>query len=482
MTEERLEAVLARLERERADADRAYNDALTALDRALASRPALPEAPPAFDDSRRAGLNGAWNLLPDGPPVLDRSLKGRLRGFVWRLVGPALEQQTRVNSMLVDHLNRNAAGEAATREAMGALVDAVRHELEARQQFQSTLLQYLQTVTLYVDTKDRAVGGQVKVVAAGLGAVADDGLKRTESLAARAVRVSAELEDLGATASIAQQTSLSLKREVERLLASAASFTPPPTSSSPVEGGVPASAGHAVQIAPDLDAFKYLGFEDQFRGSPEVIRARLSAYVPLFAGLGDVVDLGCGRGEFLDLLRDGGLTARGVDLNHEMAETSRARGFDVTETDALGFLERQPDASIGGLFAAQVVEHLEPGYLMRLLETAFHKLRPGGLIVLETINVACWLAFFESYIRDLTHVRPIHPETLQYLLRASGFRDVRIDFRPPDARADRLDEIAPLPAGAPPGLSDVAEVVNANVARLNARLFSHLDYAAIGRK
>jgi len=129
-----------------------------------------------------------------------------------------------------------------------------------------------------------------------------------------------------------------------------------------------------------------------------------------------------------------------------------------------------------------VVEHLEPGYLMALIETAFHKLRPGGLIVLETINAACWLAFFESYIRDLTHVRPIHPDTLQYLLRASGFRDVRIEFRAPEADADRLEEVAPLPADAPAGLPAVADVINANVARLNARLFTYLDYAAIGRK
>ena len=119
---------------------------------------------------------------------------------------------------------------------------------------------------------------------------------------------------------------------------------------------------------------------------------------------------------------------------------------------------------------------------MQLIETAFHKLRPGGLLVLETINVACWLAFFESYIRDLTHVRPIHPETLQYLLRASGFRDVRIDFRPPEAEADRLEAVSPLPADAPAGLPAVADAVNANVAKLNARLFTHLDYAAIGRK
>ncbi len=148
-------------------------------------------------------------------------------------------------------------------------------------------------------------------------------------------------------------------------------------------------------------------------------------YVPLFEGASDVLDVGCGRGEFLDLLRENGITARGVDLNDEMAAVSRERGLDATAGDALdAILQAQPDGSLGGLFAAQVVEHLEPDYLMRFLDAAYHKLRPGSKIVLETINPACWFAFFSSYIRDITHVRPLHPDTLQYLLRASGFQNV----------------------------------------------------------
>ena len=91
----------------------------------------------------------------------------------------------------------------------------------------------------------------------------------------------------------------------------------------------------------------------------------------------------------------------------------------------------QPDQSLGGLFAAQVVEHLEPRYLTQLLDLAFDKLRPGAPIVLETINPACWFAFFESYIRDITHVRPLHPDTLKYLLVASGFQTVDIRYRAP---------------------------------------------------
>src|SRR3954462_8628841 len=157
-----------------------------------------------------------------------------------------------------------------------------------------------------------------------------------------------------------------------------------------------------------------------------------------------------------------------------MAEGCRARGLDVAESDVVSFLEAQGDESIGGLFAAQVVEHLEPSYLLRFLDLAFHKLRPGAPIVLETLNPACWTAFFDSFIRDITHVWPLHPETLRYLVLASGFPGARIEYRSPVAQQDRRQAVAPGGEGA---AAELAETFNANVEKLNARMFTFLDYA-----
>ena len=243
-------------------------------------------------------------------------------------------------------------------------------------------------------------------------------------------------------------------------------------------------------FAPALDAYKYVGFEDQFRGSQDVIRARQESYVPFFEGLrrgsdaraaGHVLDVGCGRGEFIELLNRRGIPARGIDLNHEMAESCRARGLDVVEADAVGYLSAQPDASLGGIFAAQVVEHLEPSYLLRFLDLAFEKLQPGGTLVLETLNPACWTAFFESYIRDITHRWPLHPDTLKYLVTASGFTRVSVEFRSPVPPQDRLQPIA-VADGADAALRDIAEAFNGNVEKLNARMFTHMDYAVVGVK
>ena len=222
---------------------------------------------------------------------------------------------------------------------------------------------------------------------------------------------------------------------------------------------------------------KYVGFEDAFRGSSDEIQRRLRDYIPIFAGTSDVLDIGCGRGEFLALLRESGVTARGIDLNDAMVEVCREKGFEAAKADALSYVRSVPPGSLGGLFAAQVVEHLEPAYLTRLLEAAFEALRPGAPIVLETINPACWFAFFESYIRDITHVRPLHPDTLKFLLIASGFQQIEIRYRAPYPEHEKLQPLPPSTV-----LGDSVDTLNANVEKINRLLFTHLDYAAIGRR
>jgi SAM-dependent methyltransferase len=459
---------LTRLRAERDEADRRYNEALTALDQALPRLevPGITAAAP--DDSQVAPLNERWKIL--GPTALPpaRGLRSRLAHFVWDLVSPVFERQQAFNAALVDHVNRNAEATRAPQQVADATARMLAAHAAALAAFQSHLIVYLQQVTAYVDTKDRLVAGSLMAVYdSALNGLTDELLKRWESLSAREARFDGKVaattfayEDLRATLATVQQSTLTIKRELERVL----------TGEAPPGAGV---------TPPALDSYKYVGFEDRFRGSQNDIRARLESYVPLFAGARDVLDVGCGRGELLDLLRQAGVPARGLELNHEMAETCRARGLEVAEGDLLSYLRELPDGSLGGLIAIQVVEHLDPDYLMRALDVAYHKLRPGAHIVLETINPACWFAFFASYVRDLTHVRPLHPDTLTYLLTASGFSRVRAEYRSPYPDADKLQKVAP--AG-DPERADLADTVNANTERLNALLFTYMDYAAIGER
>jgi SAM-dependent methyltransferase len=475
---EPLEDRLRRLKRERDEADRLYNDALTALDQTARPPVDLPAPPVALDDTQVASLNQSWDVLA-APPTLGAGLRGRLGRFVWRLVEPVFRRQLTFNSQLVDHLNRQAAAAREAHRAAEVSADALRAQLVWLEHFHARLMLFLQQITGCVDTKDRETAGGTLVLNAALSGLAEDAAKRWESLDAREARYGARaaalegtLEGLRAIAGTSQHAIAAIKREVERGGARAAA--------APGEAAASAPAG-AEAFSPSLEAYKYVGFEDQFRGSREVIRERLESYLPFFEEASDVLDVGCGRGEFLDLLAERGIRARGIDLNHEMAESCRARGLDVHEADAVGYLSGLPDDSLGGLFAAQVVEHLEPGYLLRFLELSFHKLRPGGRLVLETLNPACWVAFFESYIRDITHRWPLHPETLKYLVTASGFTRASIEWRSPVPEQDRLQPVA-LSAGADVVLGDLAEAFNGNVAKLNARLFTHLDYAVIAAK
>ena len=450
-----------------------YNDALTALDQSLAASAPLPDAPRVYDDHQVGTLNERWAILSDVSLPAPRGIRSRLAHFVWRLVAPIFERQQAFNSVLVDHLNRNVAAGRDARVVESSLLSTQSAAINA---FQAHLIQYLQQVTLYVDSKDRlAAGGLMAVYDAAINTLTDDLMRRGESMAAREARIDGRVtavdaahDDLRARLATMQQATLTLKREVERLLAGGASSQ-----------AVATDAGSAAST-PVVDSYKYVGFEDRFRGSQDDIRARLEPYVAMFRGASDVLDVGCGRGEFLDLLRADGTPARGLDLNHEMVEVCRERALDVAEGDLVGYLHSLPDGALGGLIAIQVVEHLEPAYLMRALDLAYHKLRPGSRIVLETINPACWFAFFASYIRDLTHVRPIHPETLQYLLTASGFERATIEWRSPYPAAEKLQPVAPAAHDEPPAAKDLRDTINANVERLNGLLFTHMDYAAVG--
>jgi SAM-dependent methyltransferase len=435
--EQTIEDLLARLERERLEADRLYNDALTRVDHALQSVPVLPDPPPAFDASRLTDLNDAWNTLPAGPPPFDRSFKGRLRQFVWRIVGPSLETQQRFNAALVDHLNRNAAAQRQTTQAAQALIAVLERELAALVRFESLVVQSLQSITLYVDSKDRSLGGS----------------------------------DLRQRLAMTEQRLLALKRTVEQ------------TSSATAPVAPTANSSEATPFAGEVDSLTYVGFEDQFRGAREEIRRRVEDYVPILTEVSDVVDIGCGRGELLALLAERGVAARGVDINAAMVDICRSRGFAAEQGDAVSFLERQDDGAIGGLIAIQVVEHFAPAYLTRFLETAFHKMRPGAPLILETINPSCWMAFFETYLRDLTHRQPLHAETLKYLVLASGFTHADVQYRAPVSSSDRLRRLPDVEAdaGAAPQTA-LVEALNDHADKLNGRLFSYMDYVVVARR
>ena len=209
----------------------------------------------------------------------------------------------------------------------------------------------------------------------------------------------------------------------------------------------------------------YFAFEARMRGTTVEIRERQRLYVDDFRDAAPVLDVGCGRGEFLGLLRDAGVAARGVELDPDTAAFAAGEGLDVVEGDGLAYLEGVEDASLGGVFAAQVVEHLPPGVLSRFLELAARKLRPAGVLIAETINPLSPLSL-RNYFSDLSHAQPLVPETLALLARQSGFtvEEIRYLHEP----EERLE--ASMPA------------LERTIRLLNEQVFAPLDYALVARK
>ena len=513
------------------DGRRPGDVALSALENAIAPKPELPHPPAGFDDRQLGALSRTWRLLPEEPEKdidLGAGWRRRLRNIGWRLLRPILQRQQHFNTLLLQHFDGAARAAIESRESAATVIATLDRHLGTLAVFQSHLIEYLRYIDQTAEGLRRSIDLLQQHTTAGLRETtagwreAAGGLREAVDAQERAS------EDLRQSVDLATASAHGLKREVERLRRRTP--LPPGSSAADRAGQLSATAGHAdaaqvsaedadtghdaaagghaddaagghaavashadddgsrrpVPPETDLDAYQYVCFEDVFRGAPEEIAARQREYLPYFEGASDVLDVGCGRGEFLALLRDEGIAARGVDANAEAVERCRERGLEAARSDALAFLRALDDESMGGLFSAQVVEHLEADYLMQVLGDARRVLRPGSRIVLETINPASWTAFFSAYVRDITHRHPLHPETLAYLLRASGFVDVNIVYQAPVPDAAKLqraavdESLAATPAGK--AVCTLAETLNQHADRLNGLMFAEQDYAAVGRR
>jgi SAM-dependent methyltransferase len=238
------------------------------------------------------------------------------------------------------------------------------------------------------------------------------------------------------------------------------------------DGGAPGT----VAAQPRQDALPdYFAFEARLRAPTEEVRVRQRPYVELLAGHEPVLDLGCGRGELLGLLRDAGIAARGVDADADMVAFARGEGLTVEQADVFAYLDGVENASLGAVTALQLVEHLPPAALVGLLEVVSRKLRPRGLLLLETINPVSPAAL-RNYYADLTHAQPLVPETLELLVQAAGFVETEVRYLgDPPAQLREVE----LPAGEE--FDRARAALSANTRTLNETLFAPLDYAIVAR-
>jgi O-antigen chain-terminating methyltransferase len=224
----------------------------------------------------------------------------------------------------------------------------------------------------------------------------------------------------------------------------------------------------------------YAAFEDVFRGTREDIKHRAEVYLPVLrsAGVGSddwhVIDLGCGRGEWLELLRDHGIPGRGIDHNRIMIDQCRQIGLEVEEADIIDYVTGLPSASVGAVTGMHIIEHIPFDGLVRLIDESLRVLRPGGVVIFETPNPENLLVGACHFYYDPTHLHPLPPPVAQFLLEARGF--VRVEIL--RLTANRAHNELPLLPEEHPG----AAIINKTIESLNQWFGAAPDYAVIGYK
>ena len=224
----------------------------------------------------------------------------------------------------------------------------------------------------------------------------------------------------------------------------------------------------------------YLALEEIFRGSEAEIERRIDPYLEILSGRGEVLDLGCGRGEALEVLARAGVPCRGVDANAEMVAICREKGLEAEVGELFEILAARPPGGLGGIVSFHVIEHLPPESLDRLVRLAWRGLAEGGVLALETPSPLSLTVAARNFWIDPTHRRPVHPDTLRHIFRRAGFEPVRrIDLQP-FAEEERLPELSAEGLG--PELARMVQQVNALRDALDRLLFGYQDYGMVGFK
>ncbi|HYK16980.1 MAG TPA: class I SAM-dependent methyltransferase [Bryobacteraceae bacterium] len=232
-------------------------------------------------------------------------------------------------------------------------------------------------------------------------------------------------------------------------------------AAKPIEA--PLVSAPSESLAPArFDSVDWLRFADRFRGSESNIRERQQLYAGKLRDASRVLDIGCGRGELLEVLRDAGVAARGIDLSAECVAVCRSKGLDAEQADLFTFLAALDDSSLGGLVCCQVAEHLAPERLPELIRLAHAKLKKGALIAIETPNPECLAIFVSHFYIDPTHRHPIPLALLSFYLEEAGFGNIEIARFAP--AIESMSSLAELPDG------------------FRKDFFGALDYAAFGVK
>jgi 2-polyprenyl-3-methyl-5-hydroxy-6-metoxy-1,4-benzoquinol methylase len=364
------------------------------------------------------------------------------QGVLFKVLRPYWWQQRQIQTLLIEAI-RDASGQAGLRQSLEPLWQSV-HALENASRSNGQAVERLTAEGRAIPPlQEHAIAMQEHVAALQEQAVAsqeqvgvfqDHVSSFEESVssfqAAASAHLKAVTEQLESVMGFQQAAGIHLKALTEQLEVVTQEATTlgnrlfaAPYMSDPDRFHYRDSEGKQVlgfRWRRPADGDEYVGFEDVFRGSEPFIRERLRAYLPLLRNCERVVEVGCGRGEFLDLLKENGIPAAGIDVDEAMVRRCLLKGHDAEVADVNQYLRAQPDSSVPAVFSAQVVEHLSYEDFLTFLRLSRAKLKPGGQLIFETVNPHA-IEAFKTFFTDLTHQRPIFPEVALAWCWLEGF-------------------------------------------------------------
>lgn len=368
-------------------------------------------------------LNGVKN---------QKGLKGKVKRLLFRgiLVGfEALLRDLKNNEELLENcrvrqesLEKTAERLSEENVRMAELAGRLQSRLDAAEQLLSVMTESLNGLEQKL-AETAEIRGLTSVLSEKTDAVRND----LEKLSINVRNNNGRLDMLSSDSELSKTKLMGIQRELKTIASSGAV----PTLA---DAAVPVSKNVSAGESSDYESIDYFDFENHFRGSIESIKNAQRSYLKYFADKKHVLDIGCGRGEFLSLLKECGVFAEGVDVYQPYADYCNMKGLKAECADGIEFLADSHD-EIDGIFVGQVVEHLETGQIIRLCEKAWEKLPEGGCIVIETPNPTSLAIYTNAFYIDPSHVKPVHPLTMKYYLEKAGFKNIKIIYtessRPP---------------------------------------------------
>jgi 2-polyprenyl-3-methyl-5-hydroxy-6-metoxy-1,4-benzoquinol methylase len=366
----------------------------------------------------------------------------------------------------------------------------LRDYIEAEKEFNTRLVRYLNDVSKYVDERDgacfwelvRKIDYDVTKALNRIERISDEqtaSIRTAErnfhdELKAALSDIRSSVEDLRTSRSRQQAKISELDSVAHGMEAILNGMSKTPSSTGTSE--------KTDNYKPDNLDYSYVLLENRYRGSEDEISKRQEIYLPYFKGSSSpVLEIGGGRGEMQSLFKANSIPSYSIDIDEAMVKLNKAKGLDARVGDGISHLSSLQDGSLSGVIALQVLEHLNKNQLENLFKLCGVKLQKGGKVVFETINPKSVLALSSNYFRDLTHVFPLHPETLAFILELSGLKVKEVKMLSPVPEEAKLKSLE-IEDYMTPRWAFAIERLNGNIAQLNDLLYGFQDYCIVAEK